>query len=99
MIKFAALALAALAVPAAAFAADDSATVRSEAAAPVQVSAGKMLYSGNGYRLASVYRVNNEGNPQVILDGKLVTIPASTLSDVSGKLTTSLTKKDLAKAN
>jgi hypothetical protein len=99
MIKFAVLALAIATVPVAAFAADDSATVRSEAAAPVAVSAGKMLYTGNGYRLASVYRVANDGSPQVILDGKLVTIPASTLSDVAGKLTTSLTKKDISKAN
>ena|SRR5579871_5177049 len=98
MKSFAILALAAAAVPAVAFAADDSATVRSEAAAPVQVSAGKMLYS-NGYRLAAVYRVNSDGNPQVIIDGKLITIPAATLSDVGGKLTTSLTKKDIAKAN
>ncbi len=99
MIKFAVLALAIATVPVAAFAADDSATVRSEAAAPVAVSAGKMLYTGNGYRLAPVYRVNSDGNAQVILDGKLVTVPSSTLSDVAGKLTTSLTKKDIAKAN
>jgi hypothetical protein len=97
MKKLAILALVAVAAPVAAYAADDSATVRSEAAAPVQVSAGKMLYSGN-YRLAAIYRVTAEGNPQVILDGKLVTVPASTLSDVGGKVTTSLTKKDLAKA-
>jgi hypothetical protein len=96
MKKLAILALAAVAVPAAAYAADDSSTVRSEAAAPVQVSAGKMLYSG-AYRLAPIYRVTADGNPQVILDGKLVTIPASTLTDVGGKVTTSLTKKDIAK--
>jgi hypothetical protein len=97
MNKLALIALVAFAAPVAAFAADDSATVRSEAAAPVQVAAGKMLYSA-GYRLAPIYRVTAEGNPQVILDGKLVTIPASSLSDVSGKVTTSLSKKDLGKA-
>jgi hypothetical protein len=96
MKKLAILALVAAAAPVAAFAADDSSTVRAEAAAPVQVSAGKMLYASNGYRLAPVYRVNAEGNPQVILDGKLVTIPASTLSDVNGKVTTSLSKKDIS---
>jgi hypothetical protein len=98
MIKFTVLAIAAVAAPVVAYAADDSATVRSEAAAPVQVSAGKMLYAANGFRLAPIYRVTSEGNPQVILDGKLVTVPASTLSDVAGKVTTSLTKKDIGKA-
>jgi hypothetical protein len=91
------LALAAFAAPITAFAADDSATVRAEAPAAVQVTAGKMLYSG-GNRLAAIYRISNDGSPQVILDGKLVTIPASTLSDVGGKVTTSLSKKDLSKA-
>ena len=99
MKKFTILALAAAALtPVVAFAAEDSQTVRAEAVAPVKVSAGQMLYAANGYRLASIYRVNGEGNPQVILDGKLVTVPATTLSDVGGKVTTSLTKKEVASA-
>jgi hypothetical protein len=83
--------------PIAAHATDESATVRTEASAPVKVTPGKMLYSGAN-RLAPVYRVTSEGSPQIVLDGKLVTIPASTLSSVDGKLTTSLSKKDLDKS-
>lgn len=72
--------------------------VTEEAAAPVEVNAGKMLYAANGYRIAPIYRVTADGNPQVIMNGRLVTVPASTLSDVGGKLTTSLSKKDVASA-
>ena len=72
--------------------------VTEEAAAPVEVNAGKMLYAANGYRIAPIYRVTEEGNPQVIMNGRLVTVPASTLSDVDGKVTTSLSKKEVASA-
>lgn len=65
--------------------------------AGVEVNAGKMLYSSTGHRIASVYRVNTDGNPQVILDGRLITVPSSTLSEVNGKLTTSLTKREIAR--
>jgi hypothetical protein len=97
---FAALAaVAILAAPVAAFA-ESSQSVRAatDAAATVDVNAGKMLYAGNGQRIAAIYRVTAEGNPQVILNGKLITVPASTLSDVNGKVTTSLTKKELGRA-
>ena len=89
MTKFALIALAALAAAPTAAHADDSQSVRAttEAASSVKVNAGMMLYVANGYRLAPIYRVNAEGNPQVILNGKLVTVPASTLSDVGGKVT------------
>lgn len=72
--------------------------VTEEAAAPIDLTAGKMLYTGNGYRLAPIYRVAADGNPQVILNGRLVTVPASSLNSVDGKLTTSLSKKDIASA-
>lgn len=72
--------------------------VTEEAAAPVSINAGKMLYAADGYRIAPIYRVNAEGNPQVILNGRLVTVPASSLSDVAGKVTTSLSKKEVAAA-
>lgn len=105
MKKFVALAAAASVatvalVPVAVFA-ETTQSVRAvteEAAAPVDLTAGKMLYAANGYRVAPIYRVNAEGNPQVILNGRLVTVPASSLASVDGKLTTSLTKKDLASA-
>jgi len=103
MTKFAPFAaVAALALVAApAFAAETSQSVRAAAdasQASVAVNAGKMLYGSNGQRIASIYRVNAEGSPQVILDGKLVTVPAGTLTEVNGKITTSLTKKDLGRA-
>jgi hypothetical protein len=104
MKKFAALAavatLAMFSVPAA-FAAESSQSVRAAtdaAAGTVAVNAGKMLYGSNGQRIAAVYRVTAEGNPQVILNGKLVTVPASTLTDVNGKITTSLSKQELGRA-
>lgn len=93
-------ALATVAVAPAAYASETSQSVRAatEAAGTVDVDAGKMLYSSTGQRIASIYRVTSEGNPQVILDGRLVTVPAATLSDVGGKLTTSLSKRDLARS-
>lgn len=56
---------------------------------------GKMLIAANGTRLGSVYRVGADGSAQVIIDGKMVTVPASTLSEADGKLTTSLSKNEV----
>jgi hypothetical protein len=53
---------------------------------------GQMLVSANGTRLGVVYRVNADGSPQIIIDGKMVTIPAATLTSSNGKLVTSLSK-------
>jgi hypothetical protein len=61
------------------------------------VAAGKMLVASNGARLGAVYRVTEDGSAQIIVDGKMVTIPAATLSVVDGKLTTSLSKSDIRK--
>ncbi|MFA7587747.1 MAG: hypothetical protein WCY11_16380 [Novosphingobium sp.] len=86
--------------PVAAYA-ESSQSVRAatdEVAAPVKVNAGKMIYGGNGQRIAAVYRVAQDGTVQVILEGKLVNIPASTLSEVNGKVATSLTKQELIRA-
>jgi hypothetical protein len=58
---------------------------------------GKMLVASNGARLGAVYRVTGDGSAQLIVDGKMVTVPASTLSVVDGKLTTSLSKGDVRK--
>ena len=80
--------------------AETSQSVRAatEAAAPVNVIAGKTLYGANGNRIAAVYRVAADGRVQVILDGKLITVPNSTLSEVNGKVTTSLTKSELLRS-
>jgi hypothetical protein len=56
---------------------------------------GKMLVTSSGTRLGSVYRVGPDGSAQIIIDGKMVTVPASTLSNVDGKLTTSLSKSEV----
>jgi hypothetical protein len=56
---------------------------------------GQMVVASNGARLGTVYRVSTDGSAQIIIDGKLVTIPASTLSNVDGKLTTNLTKSEV----
>jgi len=56
---------------------------------------GKVLMSSNGGRLGSVYRVDADGSAKMIIDGKMVTVPASTLSNVDGRLTTSLSKSEV----
>ena len=92
--------LAALSLVPAAQAAESSQTVRAAtdaAAAPVSVSAGRMIYGSNGQRIAAAYRVTADGTVQVILNGKLVNIPASTLSEADGKVSTTLTKAELGR--
>ena len=65
------------------------------AADPVSPVKGSMLIAANGARLAPVYRVAPDGGAQIILDGKMVTIPAATLSMTDGKLVTSMTKNEI----
>jgi hypothetical protein len=60
-----------------------------------QVKQGSLLYSEDGHRLGTVYKVGEDGSVKLIYDSRLVVIPASTLSDVNGKLTTTLTKSDV----
>lgn len=66
--------------------------------ATVSASAGQAMYGPKGKRVAAVYRVTSEGAVQIILDGKLITVPNSTLSEVDGKLTTTLTRSELRRA-
>lgn len=84
--------------------AQEGAAPQSEAQAGAQseahgegVAAGKMLLTASGARLGAVYRVTDDGSAQLIVDGKMVTVPAATLSVVDGKLTTSLSKSDIRK--
>jgi hypothetical protein len=67
----------------------------SSGAGTAAVEKGKMLVASNGARLGTVYRVGPDGSAQIIIDGKLVSIPASSLSSVDGKLTTNLTKSEV----
>lgn len=64
----------------------------------VNAVAGKVVYSASGSRIAAIYRVTEQGRVQVILDGKLVTVPGASLSDVDGKITTSLSKAELLRS-
>jgi hypothetical protein len=86
-------------VPQVVFAAETNQQVRTGAeavsAAPSAAVAGKMLYGPDGHRIASVYRVRPNGDAELILDGRLVTVPANTLSIANGKLATSLTKHEI----
>ncbi|MCB2060552.1 MAG: hypothetical protein R3E09_15510 [Novosphingobium sp.] len=61
----------------------------------VEFSKNDQLYTSDGKRIGKIYRVTNDGNAQVIYNNRLLTIEASTLSIVEGKLTTSLTRADL----
>lgn len=72
-----------------------TATAHVDGAAPMKVSEGKMVYGVDGHRLAPVYRVNTDGSVQLIMEGRLVTLPVSLLSEVNGKLTSSENKNDL----
>jgi hypothetical protein len=56
---------------------------------------GKVLVAADGARLGTVYRVGPDGAVQMILDGKMITVPASTLSSVDGRLVTSLSKNQV----
>ncbi|MET0269411.1 MAG: hypothetical protein ABW173_03180 [Sphingomonas sp.] len=66
-------------------------------AAPAMARAvqGSTLYGAGGTRLGAIYRVAADGSPQLIIEGKLVTVPAATLSDNNGKTTTTLSRKEL----
>ena len=65
------------------------------AATGVSPVKGSMLVAANGARLAPVYRVGPDGAAQIIIEGRMVTIPAATLSVAGGRLTTSLTKNEV----
>jgi sporulation protein YlmC with PRC-barrel domain len=63
--------------------------------AKASVVAGKAIYSADGKRIGAIYRVTQAGVVQVILEGKLVSVPAETISESNGKIVTSVTKSDL----
>lgn len=69
--------------------------VAEQATAPLQASRGAMLYGADGNRVGRVYSVDADGNVQLIMNSKMVTVPASTLSEVDGKLTTTMTKREV----
>jgi hypothetical protein len=56
---------------------------------------GKLLYDIDGKKLAPIYKIDANGAPQILLDGKAVTVPMSSLTEVDGKFTTKMSKRDL----
>lgn len=55
--------------------------------------AGKAIYSADGRRLGSIYKVMADGSAQLFLDSRLYTVPADTISSDDRKIVTSLSKK------
>ncbi len=53
---------------------------------------GQMLIDADGRRLALIDRVDGDGSAEIIIEGHVATIPATTLSMVNGRLMTSLKK-------
>lgn len=57
---------------------------------------GKMLFDNGGKQLGVIYKVTADGSAQLIIDGKLVTIPANTLKDGADRVETSLSKSQVS---
>lgn len=83
-----ALILASLAAAPAALAAEATQPVHAaaDAGASVEIKKGRMIYTSAGRRLANVYRVTPEGDAQIIIQSRMVTVPAAILSETDGKL-------------
>jgi len=69
--------------------------IAAEPSALAKVLVGKLLYDADGKKLAPIYKLDPNGVPQILLDGKIITVPMSTLTEVDGKFTTKLTKREL----
>ena len=67
------------------------------ATVPVQAEVKKnnMVFSADGTRIGKVTRVAEDGSAIVIYRGKAVRLAGETLSEVDGKVTTSLTWKEV----
>lgn len=70
-----------------------------EAVAATQaIVPGKMIFAANNQRLGAIYKVSADA-VQVIVDGKMISLPSSTVSLAeNGKYVTSLTKADVLRA-
>ena len=56
---------------------------------------GALLYAADGRSLGAIQSVSSDGSAKVILEGKVLVVPASTISTKDGKLVTSLRKWDI----
>lgn len=70
--------------------------VSAEAPATVTAARGQMVVAANGARIGRVTRLADDGSPQVIFEGKVVTVPLSTLSVVEGRLVSTLSPAEIA---
>ena len=73
-----------------AFAADDALS---------KAMVGKLLYDADGKKLAAIYKLDAKGSPQILMEGKMVTVPLATLKKDDDKFATTLTRKDLMTSN
>ncbi len=80
--------------PQAAFAQDNGAAASVSAA-----DEGKALYSADGRRIGPIYKVDSSGRVGLIIRGKMVVVPAQTISRADGKLTTSLTLEEVKRSS
>lgn len=89
---------AALSVAAPALASEPSATGTAAApSAAIAIHSGQTLRDAKMARVGTVDRVLADGSVQIIFGDKFTIIPASTLSVSGDALTTSLTRKEVAK--
>ena len=66
-----------------------------QAQATATAEVGRAIYSADGKKLGAVYKVAKDGAPQVIISGKLVTVPAASVSLSGERIVTTLTRKDI----
>ena len=86
----------AILVAAPAYAGEDAqnASVAAESAS-LDIRKGENIVDSEGKRIGKVYQVSASGDPQVIANMRLVTVPAASLSRVEGKLVSSLSRKEI----
>ena len=65
------------------------------AAAEAAVSARQVLTNSAGVRLGRIVRANEDGGVRIIFDGRVVSIPASSLSVDGDRLVTSLSRTEV----
>ncbi len=73
--------------------------VTAPAALALDVERNERLYDAAGSSIAKVQQVANDGDVLVIYKGKVRRIQSETLSKTDGKLTTSLSKKEIRRLN
>ena len=77
--------------------AQTAAKVETTAGAVVAAKRGATLFDNGATRIGTVLAVRNNGSVLINFRSAQVTVPAATLSMVNGKLTTSLSKAEVAK--